>query len=1661
LTLLAVAIGGGVFEAGAAVTPYGWWRGGEANTAFLSYMYDSTTNNFHMFGSFENSAIYPGNSAAVTNIAAGGPLGPNRIFSSQSAKQHMAAPNNGGYYSLNLTNLPGPLYGAPRVAWDIKTNKNWIMECWFLPAGSGIEKGDRDQACLLEMAGNNFTGVCTNWGPQFWLVASNDVAGTHWDGTVELQCFMMGPDSANVCHVTTNSAGVSINSSYPAGIPWYRDTNGLSWSFQLGTNVVIQTPNRKKWTHMAVVRDNTAALPPQCPAFYPGEVGTVTLYVDGVACGVTNASRCYQPGILKAPYDVLPVEFTDRPSMGTDNASTKNIGNYPTDPTAPGFAFPPNSGGIGGAGNRQCNGWLDEVRISTFTDGAFTLSDLLLRSVPGPGIVQQPSDVTVYSGNAAPFQVIAAYDDANTYQWWKVTGGTTNAITTAGVVTTNQQLILPSTAYVSGDKFVCQLSNPSGRVFTTTNTVTTVSNPTANVIAYQAAVVGESSLISYFPGDTDDPTGTTWHDIHGGNHGTLSGNVAFDGSTNRFASGQGLTFNRQGRWDNPTNQYTRGDDVTIPANAAYDFAGGFGTVEAVIHMDPEAGTEPFAMNYPQSLYGFSWLAAADMTVGTTISQSGYGNPDNGGAARYIFSADPRGHLIYWAPADPTVVQFGNPGQKNDMQMIPLIWNVPGGTVNRTLHVAFAFDNNTNITCYVNGQNLGTRQNIGTNAIFGFNGGYPLHVGNGSYTPMVLFSDGNTIFHSEGFIPALWYGSVDELALYSSALPDSTIAAHAYKYFNGSSATAASVTMLTPSKSMFAHAAQTITVKAGGEPPWTYTWKTNSVVVAGAGLPSLSLSNITATVSVTCTVQGGSGGPAVSAPCVITITTPTAGSYADQVMATAPSAFYRFNETGGTAAYDWAGTHDGTYSGGYSKNESGPALGEGGVHIYGTNLLAGTLSQVTVPWAPELFALAPGNTNGQFSYEYWFKPDPTTNGFIQATLSGQFRLGNNRAGIENVYDNAKNFGNASFGEYWGRSGRYNNINQASAWGANTSAYEATNVWHHIVQTYVPNGTGSPYTGLHGIMNFYVDGALISSGGSDFNPYTVNAGQWQPNYHADLIIGNTALNNPSLSFTPARGVIGDVAIYNTALTALQVSNHYSAFYTPSTSVSLTPATAATNESVTSTITLSCLADGHGNAYYWQKNGVPISESYNPDGTPHYPRLNNGLFDVQGVPTPVLLIAQPTPADNGTYSCVVSNRLNSGGVLSPNTATAVVTVTADTTLPAAINATALGTQVSGFVADQLLTTGGINSTPGTPSLLQVRFDKRMDVTAATTASHYTIAGPGSPVVGLVHIANNQVNDTMFGSDFRTVTLETGGLTPGGSYTLTVSGVKDQTYTGNVMAAKTLRFTAPTLTSGACLWDYYYPINGSLGSQQANTNSAFPFVPQVSLRLPGMTEEGILAGAGRLSNVGPWNTGAAGTSYFQSLTAWVTPTNTGWYQLFLTGNDNVATLWMNTSGGAPSGAGLMGTCIGGGSVFTSGDVLTSVLLTNGVSYFIQAQGLVTGGSDRLQVGWLYTGLTGANTALDGAWGGGGLTAATGPIGPEFLSTYGSGAALVTGPSFHPAVASGGGITLSWDGYGELLQSADVSLPLSQWQSLGHQNSPFVVTPVPGAPQKFFQLRQ
>src|SRR5208283_5946586 len=95
--LITAALFTGLLTASATVTPYGWWRMGEANNTLTAYMADSTTNAFNFNSTFENSAVYPGDVAAFTNVAVGGPLGPNKIYSTVSSFSHLAPNNNGGY----------------------------------------------------------------------------------------------------------------------------------------------------------------------------------------------------------------------------------------------------------------------------------------------------------------------------------------------------------------------------------------------------------------------------------------------------------------------------------------------------------------------------------------------------------------------------------------------------------------------------------------------------------------------------------------------------------------------------------------------------------------------------------------------------------------------------------------------------------------------------------------------------------------------------------------------------------------------------------------------------------------------------------------------------------------------------------------------------------------------------------------------------------------------------------------------------------------------------------------------------------------------------------------------------------------------------------------------------------------------------------------------------------------------------------------------------------------------------------------------------------------------------------------------------------------------------------------------------------------------------
>lgn len=123
-----------------------------------------------------------------------------------------------------------------------------------------------------------------------------------------------------------------------------------------------------------------------------------------------------------------------------------------------------------------------------------------------------------------------------------------------------------------------------------------------------------------------------------------------------------------------------------------------------------------------------------------------------------------------------------------------------------------------------------------------------------------------------------------------------------------------------------------TATAVGTPPFVYRWYKNGVAlnnagnISGAATNVLSIANASASDagSYSVIVSNAWDSPVVSTTAGLTLTTaPAAGSYPQAVMAKSPLAYWRFSETSGTDAYDYAGGHTGNY-GSYSMlSQPGP------------------------------------------------------------------------------------------------------------------------------------------------------------------------------------------------------------------------------------------------------------------------------------------------------------------------------------------------------------------------------------------------------------------------------------------------------------------------------------------------------------------------------------------------------------------------------------------------------------------------------------------------------------------------------------------------------------------------------------------------------------------
>lgn len=603
-------------------------------------------------------------------------------------------------------------------------------------------------------------------------------------------------------------------------------------------------------------------------------------------------------------------------------------------------------------------------------------------------------------------------------------------------------------------------------------------------------------------------------------------------------------------------------DASIPPAPAYEFADGTGTIEALVYLE-------------------SQVSSNNNTIFSIAT--------DGATAYYKFRATPDGNTLLYS---------------NDSGA-SASWAVTPSLAGRLAHVALVFTAGK-ITAFVDGNSLGTKDHTA----FGMVSGLASHIG----------SSGNA---GEGPVDA-WKGSIDELAIYGDALSANTLAVHNSRFIFGTAVTAPvidlapAVTTPAGTWNIVAGGAPIFRVQASGTAPLTYAWKRNGVAVTGnpsAATPVFTLKSTEALAGTyTCTVSNdvnSATGPSY----VVNVAPAPMEKYPAFVLADNPTAYWRLNETVGTAMIDSAGGHNGTYD--ITKVERGLEAGFGLLPDKAVRFTGAAAVSASVPFSRNL------NPTGAFSIEFWAKPD----------ISGQ----TSRAvlGTQN-----RNVGRTGYAVYQGFNG---NWWEAHLGFNNTVLFlqgttqPAAGRWDHVVVTW--NGSN--------LSKLFVNGREEDMDASA--PHQNNTVQ-------PLEIGSRF--NGSV---PYQGTVDDVAFYNYDLSAAQVEKHFSVTFVPS-SITTQPV-AVLNGQEAGSITLTAGVSGFPNTYQWFRNGVALDDTVlNPDLSKKYS---------SGVTSPTLLIAQGVPADGGQYQLKVTNGLGNS-----ETTPVTVSVALDTTAPVVSYVTASST-------------------------------------------------------------------------------------------------------------------------------------------------------------------------------------------------------------------------------------------------------------------------------------------------------------------------------------------------------------------------------------------------
>ncbi|WP_461170385.1 PKD domain-containing protein [Arthrobacter sp. Z1-15] len=231
---------------------------------------------------------------------------------------------------------------------------------------------------------------------------------------------------------------------------------------------------------------------------------------------------------------------------------------------------------------------------------------------------------------------------------------------------------------------------------------------------------------------------------------------------------------------------------------------------------------------------------------------------------------------------------------------------------------------------------------------------------------------------------------------------------------------------------------------------------------------------------------------------VTVSSSTPSAYSRMVREDGAQLYYPLDEKTGSVAYNHVGYDDGDLGAGITRGAAG-ALPDNAASSFDGSATASIANR----------ALTPGMDT--FTAEAWFLTTTTTGGKILGF--GNQRTGNSTTHDRSIYmDNA---GRVWFGAYPGRTVT---VNSAKSYNDGK--------WHHVTATMSSSG-----------MALYVDGVRTAFRTDNTNGQEYD-GYWRVG--GDNIGGWPSQPSTS-SFT---GIIDEVAVYPTALTAQRVADHYTA-------------------------------------------------------------------------------------------------------------------------------------------------------------------------------------------------------------------------------------------------------------------------------------------------------------------------------------------------------------------------------------------------------------------------------------------------------------------------------------------------------------------------------------